>query len=225
MKNSGNLLLQAITKFVSGVALIGLLLFIPAGTLNYSNAWVFICALFIPMLVFGAVLFVKDKALLAKRLSSKESEGEQKFVIAVSTLMFIAGFAFAGFDFRYGWTYMPIWLTRTGVVLLLVGYGLFVETIRENAFISRTVEVQENQTVVSIGLYGIVRHPMYFASVMVFLSMPVVLGSWLSFAVFLIYPFLLVKRIKNEEEVLEKGLEGYTEYKAKVKYRMIPFIW
>lgn len=223
MKN--NLLVQALIKYIAGLVLVGLILFLPAGTWNYWNGWLFIALLFIPMFLLGVVLFVKAPDLLEKRLKSKEKESEQKEVIAGSLLMFLGGFCGSALDYRLGWTEVPRVVVIASAVILLVSYGLYAEVMRENAYLSRTVEVQENQKVVDTGLYGIVRHPMYAVTTILFLSIPLVLGSFIGFAIFLVYPFLLVKRIKNEEEVLEEGLAGYKEYKQKVKYRMIPFIW
>lgn len=219
------LMMQAISKFMMGLVMVGLLLFLPAGTFQYWNAWLFMGLLFIPMLFLGVVLLVKSPELLSKRLQSKEKEDAQKSVIALSLLVFVGGFVVAALDFRFGWTKLPVWLVIAASVILLVSYGLYAEVMRENAYLSRTVEVQENQKVIDTGLYGIVRHPMYFATTLLFLSFPLVLGSGIGFVIFLFYPFLLVKRIKNEEEVLEKGLDGYAEYKKKVKWRMIPFVW
>lgn len=219
------LLLDAVKKTVAGVILIGLLLFLPAGTMQYWNGWLFCAVLFIPVVIMGVVLFLKAPDLLRKRLQEKEEQAEQKSVVALSGLMFVGGFVLAGLDFRFGWSGMPNWLVYTAAALFVVGYGLFAEVMRENAYLFRTVEVQENQVVVDTGLYGIVRHPMYSATVLMFLAMPVILGSYVSFVVFLVYPFLIAKRIRNEEQVLEEGLQGYAEYKEKVKYRMIPFIW
>ena len=219
------LLLDAVKKTVAGVILIGLLLFWPAGTMHYRNGWLFCAVLFIPVVIMGIVLFWKAPDLLRKRLQEKEEQAEQKSVVALSGLMFVGGFVLAGLDYRFGWSGMPDWLVYTAAVLFVVGYGLFAEVMRENAYLSRTVEVQENQVVVDTGLYGIVRHPMYSATVLMFLAMPVILGSYVSLIIFLVYPFLIAKRIRNEEQVLEEGLQGYAEYKEKVKYRMIPFIW
>lgn len=219
------LLINAISKFIAGILMIGLLLFLPAGTINYWNAWLFMGALFIPMLILGAVLWIRKPELLAKRLNNKEKENEQKLVIVWSLLIFVVGFVIAALDFRFRWTYLPMWISIVATLILLISYGLYGEVMRENAYLSRTVEIQENQKVIDTGLYGIVRHPMYFATTLLFLSFPLVLGSGIAFVLFLGYPFLLVKRIKNEEKVLEEGLEGYKEYKGKVKYRMIPFIW
>lgn len=221
----GNLLLQALGKFAAGILLVGLILFLPAGTINYPGGWRFCALLFIPMLILGIVLFFKAPELLKKRLANKETESEQKQVIGWSLLMFIGGFAIAGLDFRFGWSQLPQWVVIAASIVLLISYGLYAEVMRENAYLSRTVEVQEGQKVIDTGLYGIVRHPMYMASTLLFLSMPLVLGSVPAFVIFLIYPALLVKRIKNEEAVLEAGLPGYREYKQKVKYRMVPFVW
>lgn len=219
------LLLNAIGKFTAGLILVGLMLFLPAGTIDYPNGWLFILLLFVPMFLLGVWLMVKNPELLKKRLKSKEDESEQKKVISLSLILFIVGFIASALDYRFRITHLPLWVVIIGAVLLLVSYGLYAEVMRENTYLSRTVEIQENQKVIDTGLYGIVRHPMYFAATLMFLSFPLVLGSGIGFAIFLAQPFLLVKRIKNEEEVLEKGLDGYTEYKKKVKYRLIPFIW
>ena len=202
-----------------------LMLFLPAGTLNYFNGWLFIVLLFIPMFLLGIVLLVKSPELLEKRLRSKESENDQKKVVGGSLLMFLAGFILSALDYRFGWTHVPFAVVMIAAVILLASYGLYAEVMRENVYLSRTVEVQEEQKVIDTGLYGVVRHPMYFSTVLLFLSIPVVLGSWIGFVIFCVYPFLLVKRIQNEEEVLTEGLPGYKEYKEKVKYRMIPFVW
>lgn len=219
------LLIQALTKYLSGLLLVGLILFLPAGTLAYPNGWLFCALLFLPMLVLGIVLFRKAPALLEKRLRSRESQSAQRQVIGLSLLMFVGGFVLAGLDFRFGWTTVPTWVTAMASILLLTSYGLYAEVMRENAWLSRTVEVQEGQQVVDTGLYGIVRHPMYAVTTLLFLSIPLVLGSWIAFFVFLIYPGLMVKRIRNEETLLETELPGYTDYQKKVKYRMIPFLW
>jgi protein-S-isoprenylcysteine O-methyltransferase Ste14 len=219
------LFIQAIVKFLSGIILLSVLLFIPAGTLYYWNAWLFFGALFIPMFIAGTVLMFKNPELLRKRLNAKEEEAEQKSAILLSSLMFVGGFVVAGLDFRFKWLVLPKGVVIAATVVFLLAYLLFGEVLRENTYLSRTIEVQENQKVISTGLYGIVRHPMYTATIFLFLSMPLVLGSLFSFIVFLLYPFIIAKRIKNEEEVLEKNLEGYSEYKKRVKYRMIPFIW
>lgn len=222
---NGKLLISALTKYIVGLLMVMALLFIPAGTLEYMNGWLFIGLLFIPMLILGAVLLIKAPALLEKRLNSKEKESEQKSVIGLSLLMFLGGFIVSALDYRFGWSDMPLVVVIIAAVVLLLSYAGYAEVMRENAYLSRTVEVQENQKVVATGLYGIVRHPMYSVTTLLFLAIPLVLGSYIGFVIFLIYPVLLVKRIENEEEVLEKGLPGYSEYKKKVKYRMIPFIW
>lgn len=219
------LLISALTKYLAGLFLVGLILFLPAGTLNYPGGWLFCGLLFGPMLILGIVLWLKAPALLEKRLRSKEKLSAQKSVIGLSLLMFVGGFTLAGLDFRFGWTTVPGWLVVTAACLLLLSYGLYAEVMRENAWLSRTVEVQEGQQVVDSGLYGIVRHPMYAVTTVLFLPIPLVLGSWIAFAVFLIYPALMVKRIRSEEQLLEAELPGYTDYQKKVKYRMIPFLW
>lgn len=222
---NGKLLIQALSKFTLGLLVISLLIFVPAGTLDYWNGWLFMALLFIPMFAGGIVLMVKNPELLAKRLRAKEKELEQKNVIILSSLMFITGFVLAGLDYRYGWLELPQGLIGVASLIFLIGYGLYAVVLRENTYLSRTVEIQENQQVIDRGLYGIVRHPMYLATIIMFLSMPLVLGSAIAFLVFLIYPFLMAKRIKNEEEVLEKGLSGDTEYKKRVKHKLIPFVW
>ena len=224
MKTS-KLLAQGLLKMLSGMLIVALVLFLPAGSWNYFNGWLFCGLLFLPMLVLGALLLWKAPALLEKRLNTKEQEKTQMAVVAVSSLLFLAAFVAAGLDFRFGWTHVPIWLVCLAAVLQLAAYGLYAEVMRENAWLSRTVEVQENQKVIDTGLYGIVRHPMYTSTILLFLAMPLVLGSWLSFAIMLLYPVIIVFRIRNEENVLEAGLEGYTEYKQRVRYRLIPHIW
>ena len=219
------LFFQAITKFLFGVLLIGLLIFLPANTINYWNGWLFMALLFVPMFIAGIIMMVKSPELLKKRLNAKEKQNKQKEVIALSGLMFLAGFIIAGLNYRYSWIILPNSVVIISSVLFILSYIIYAEVLRENAYLSRTIEVQENQKVVDTGLYGIVRHPMYAATILLFLSMPLVLGSIFSFAIFLVYPFIISKRIKNEEEVLEKELDGYKEYKKKVKYKMIPFIW
>ena len=220
-----NLFLEAILKFLLGVVLVGLLIFLPAGTLGFSAGWLLMGILFVPMFLAGLVMLAKDPRLLQSRLKAKESRREQDLVVKLSGLMFIAGFVVAGLDFRFGWLPMPGWVKWAAAALFLVAYVLYAEVLRENTFLSRTIEVQENQTVVDTGLYGIVRHPMYAVTLLLFLSMPFVLSSLLSFFCFLPYPFLIAKRLLNEEAFLEKELPGYTEYKQKVKYRLIPGIW
>ncbi len=219
------LFFQAILKFVAGVILVGLLVFLPAGTIKFFNGWLFMAVLFIPMFIAGIVMLFKNPELLKKRLNAKEKEREQDLVVKLSGLMFIAGFIVAGLTYRFGWYTPGKGLVIAGTVLFLIAYALYAEVLRENTFLSRTIEVQENQTVVDTGLYGIVRHPMYSATILLFLSIPLVLGSVFSFSIFLVYPFIIAKRIKNEEELLEKELKGYKEYKEKVKYRLIPFVW
>ena len=219
------LLLSALTKFLGGFLLVALLLFLPAGTVFYTGGWLFCALLFLPILILGIVLFCKAPALLEKRLEHKETEKTQQRVVALSALLFLGGFITAGLDFRFGWTHVPTWLVVTASVVLLVSYALYAEVMRENAYLSRTVKVEKEQTVVDTGLYGIVRHPMYAVTVWLFLSIPLVLGSFLSLLFFLHYPILIVLRIRNEEAVLREGLAGYKEYQKKVKYRLIPFLW
>ena len=219
------LLLNAAIKFIIGLTLVGALLFLPAGGFGYINAWLFIGLLFIPMLILGVVLFIKAPALLEKRLDAKEKENAQKSIVALSGLLFIVGFVVAGLDFRFGWSKVPTWAVIVASIILLVAYALYAEVMQENAYLSRTVEVQEDQKVIGTGLYGIVRHPMYAVTIWLFLSIPVVLGSWWSLLCFLPYIAVIVLRIRNEEKVLEAGLEGYTEYKQRVKYRILPFVW
>ena len=219
------LMVNALLKFVSGFAAVGLLLFLPAGTLRYWNAWLFSALMFLPMLMAGILLFLKAPELLEKRLNTREQEGTQKAVVALSALMFCLGFVLAGLDFRFGWSHMPAWLVAAAAVLQLLSYGLYAEVMRENAYLSRTVEIQENQKVIDTGLYGVVRHPMYLAVTLLFLTIPLVLGSWPCLVLFLCTPALLVLRIRNEEQVLERGLPGYTEYQQRVRWRLIPFIW
>lgn len=223
--SKSKLLAQGLIKLLAGVLMLGLVLFLPAGTWAYPNAWLFCGLLFVPMLVLGALLLWKAPALLEKRLSAKEQEKAQVVVVAVSSLLFVAAFVAAGLDFRFNWTHVPTWLVCLAAVIQLASYGLYAEVMRENAWLSRTVEVQENQKVIDTGLYGIVRHPMYTSTILLFLAMPLVLGSWLSFAIMLLYPVVIFFRIRNEEQVLEAGLEGYTEYKQRVRYRLIPYIW
>ena len=223
MKN--NLFFQAISKFLLGVVLVGLLIFLPAGTLHFPAGWLLMGILFVPMFLAGLVMLGKNPQLLQSRLKAKETQREQDMVVKLSGLMFIAGFVVAGLDFRFGWLVLPGWVKWFGAAVFLVAYCLYAEVLRENTYLSRTIEVQENQTVVDTGLYGIVRHPMYAVTLLLFLSMPFVLGSALSFLCFLPYPFLIARRLLKEEEFLEKELPGYKAYKAKVKYRLIPGIW
>ena len=219
------LLLQALIKFTAGILLVGLMLFIPAGSLAYMNGWLFIALLFAPMILLGIILFVKAPSLLEKRLNAKEGEKTQKGVVAAAGLLFVAGFVVAGLDFRFGWTHVPAWAVIVASVILIVSYALYAEVMRENSYLSRTVEVQDGQSVVDTGLYGIVRHPMYAVTVWLFLSIPVVLGSWWSLLCFTPYVAVIIVRIFNEEKVLTAELNGYAEYKKRVKYRLIPFIW
>lgn len=219
------LFFQAIIKFILGVLIIGLLLFIPANTINYWNGWLFMGLLFIPMFIAGIILMIKNPELLRKRLNAKETENEQKKVIAFSGIMFVLGFIIAGLNYRYNWIVIPNVVVIISAGLFISAYILYAEVLRENTYLSRTIEVQQNQKVIDTGLYGIVRHPMYSATILLFLSMPLILGSILSFIIFLMYPFIIAKRIKNEEKVLEKDLLGYSEYKNKVRYKIIPFVW
>jgi len=216
---------RALSKFAVGFAVVGALLFLPAGSLGYGKGWLFLGLLFIPMLILGVVLLIKAPELLEKRISVKEKEGTQRAVVAVSGLMFVAGFVVAGLDFRFGWSKVPLWVVILAAVVLLVSYGLYAEVMRENAYLSRTVEVQKGQKVIDTGLYGIVRHPMYAVTLWLFLSIPLVLGSFWSLLCFLPYIAVIVVRIRNEEKVLEAGLEGYRDYKKRVKYRLLPFVW
>lgn len=219
------LFIEAILKFTLGVLLIGALIFLPAGGFAFAGGWLLMGILFIPMFGAGIVMMVKNPSLLASRLDAKEKEREQNIVVKLSGLMFIGGFVLAGLDHRFGWIRLPFEVNIAAAVVFIIAYILYAEVLRENTYLSRTIKVVEGQKVVSTGLYGIVRHPMYFATILLFMSMPLVLGSLVSFVVFLAYPFIIAARIKNEEEVLSRELDGYEEYKQKVKYRMIPFIW
>ena len=222
---TAKLFVQAMMKFALGVVLVGVLVFLPAGTLVFPGGWLLMGILFVPMFFAGVVMMAKNPALLASRLNAKEKQMEQSLVIKLSALMFLCGFIVAGLDFRFGWLPLPGAVSVAGAVLFLIAYLLYAEVLRENTYLSRTIEVQENQKVIDTGLYGIVRHPMYSATVLLFLSMPLVLGSVISFLIFLAYPLIIAKRIKHEEEFLEAELPGYREYKGKVKYRMLPFVW
>ena len=222
---SGKEFVQAMVKFMSGLLLVGALLFLPAGTWDYWQAWLLIGILFVPMFLAGLVLMKKNPELLRKRLNAKEEQAEQKTVIALSGLMFLAAFVLAGLNRRFGWCLLPGWASWAAVAVFLLAYALYAEVLRENAYLSRTIEVQEGQKVVDTGLYGIVRHPMYAVTLFLFLSMPLVLSSPISFAVMLVYIPIIVKRIRNEEAVLEAGLDGYAEYKRRVKYRLVPGLW
>ena len=219
------LFVGAITKFLLGVALVGVLIFLPAGTLSFFNGWLLMGILFIPMFFAGIVMMIKNPRLLESRLNAKEKQQEQNLVVKLSGLMFLAGFIVAGLGVRFGWFTLPLGVSVTAAVVFLIAYALYAEVLRENTYLSRTIEVQENQTVVDTGLYGIVRHPMYSVTLLLFLSMPLVLGSVYAFLIFLAYPFIIAKRIKHEEAFLENELSGYREYKQKVKFRLIPFIW
>ena len=222
---SKELFFQAISKFVLGAVIVGLLVFIPAGTLYYWNGWLFMGILFVPMFFAGIVMMIKNPELLRKRLNAKEKQSEQNMVIKLSGLMFLVGFIVAGLNYRFKWNVLPTGITVGATIVFLLAYLLYAEVLRENTYLSRTIEVQENQKVIDTGLYGIVRHPMYSVTVLLFLAMPLVLGSIYSFVIFLAYPFIIAKRIKNEEMLLENELEGYGEYKKKVTYKLIPFIW
>ena len=219
------LLTSAITKFLAGIILVGLLVFLPAGTINYPGGWLFCGLLFIPMLILGIVLYLKAPELLKKRLDSKEKEKTQKGVVAFSGLAFLLSFLLSGLDFRFGWSEVPTWLTIVASAVFLISYGIYAEVMRENAYLSRNIKVQEGQKLIDTGLYGIVRHPMYTATVFMFTAIPLVLGSWYGLAVMLTYPVVIAVRLLNEEKVLSEGLEGYIDYKKKVKYRLLPFIW
>ena len=219
------LFLKAIVKYFFGIILVGILLFVPAGSFNYCNAWLFMGLLFIPMFIAGIILMFKNPMLLKSRLDVKEKEKEQKQVILCSGLMFLFGFIIAGLNYRFSWITISNVVVIVASILFLISYILYAEVLRENTYLSRTIKVQKNQKIVDTGLYGIVRHPMYYITLILFLTMPLILGSIISFIIFLIYPFIISKRIKNEEEVLERELKGYKEYKKKVKYRLIPFVW
>ena len=216
---------QAILKFTLGVVLIGALLFLPAGTFSYPGGWLLMGLLFVPMFIAGLVMLQKNPNLLRSRLDAREKAGDQQLVVKLSGLMFLCGFIVAGLDFRFGWSHFPHWLTVAASLAFLLAYALYAEVLRENAWLSRTIEVQEHQTVVDTGLYGVVRHPMYAATLVLFASMPLVLGSWPAFLIFLCYPFIIAKRLLSEEAFLRRELPGYAEYCTRVKYRLIPFLW
>ena len=222
---TNKLLISALIKFFAGVILVGLLLFPAAGSFEFWQAWLLMGVLFIPMFVAGLILMKKNPSLLRKRLNAKEEQLEQKEVVLFSGLMFLASFVVAGLNFRFSWLVLPAWVTIVGTVLFLLAYALYAEVLRENEYLSRTIEVQEGQKVVDTGLYGIVRHPMYMATIFLFLSMPIILGSIVSFLIMLFYIPIIAKRVRNEEKVLEEGLDGYKLYKEKVKYRIVPFVW
>ena len=219
------LFIEALTKFACGLLLVGLLIFLPAGTLCYTHGWLFIGLLFVPMLIAGFIMMAKSPDFLKKRLDAKEKQATQNGVLAFSGLMFIAGFVVAGLDFRFGWSAIPSWVVITASVLFLVAYALYAEVMRENAYLSRTIKVEEGQTVVDTGLYGIVRHPMYAVTILLFLMIPLVLGSWYALIAFAFYPAIIIVRLKDEEALLTRELPGYEDYKKKVKFRIIPFIW
>lgn len=222
---TGKLFIQAIAKFLLGVILVGLLIFVPAGSVAFWNGWLLMGILFIPMFIAGIIMMCKNPELLRERLDAKEKQKEQDLVVKLSGLMFLAGFIVSGLNFRFNWYPLNMSVVIISAVLFLVAYILYAEVLRENTYLSRTIKVQKNQKVVDTGLYGIVRHPMYATTVILFLSMPLVLGSICSFVIFLVYPFIIAKRIKHEEMFLEQELDGYKEYKKKVKYRLIPLIW
>jgi protein-S-isoprenylcysteine O-methyltransferase Ste14 len=219
------LFFEAIIKFLLGVIFVGLLLFLPANSIKYWNGWLFMALLFIPMFIAGIVMMIKSPNLLKSRLDVKEKEKEQKVVVALSGLMFLAGFIIAGLNYRFNWIHLPNIIIIISSIIFVISYIVYAEVLRENAFLSRTIEVQKGQKVIESGLYRIVRHPMYFATIFLFLTMPLILDSIISFLIFLAYPYIIAKRIKNEEKVLEEELEGYKDYQNKVKYKMIPFIW
>ena len=219
------LLAEALVKFTCGLLMVGLLIFLPAGTLCYTYGWLLVGLLFVPMLIAGFVMLAKSPEFLKKRLDAKEKQATQKGVIAFAGLMFLVGFVVAGLDFRFGWSQMPNWIVIAASVLFLIAYGLYAEVMRENAYLSRTIKVEEGQTVVETGLYGIVRHPMYAVTILLFLMIPLMLGSWYALIAFAFYPGVIVIRLKDEEELLKRELPGYSDYMQKVKYRLIPFVW
>lgn len=219
------LLVNALVKFFCGSLLVGLMIFLPAGTLHYEAGWLFMGLLFVPMFMAGLVMFAKSPELLASRLDVKEKQATQKGVVGFSGLVFLAGFVLAGLDFRFGWSHMPLPVTIVASVLFLLAYGLYAEVLRENAYLSRTIKVEAGQKVVDTGLYGVVRHPMYMATLLLFTAMPVVLGSWYALIPFAFYPVIIVIRLKDEERLLARELAGYEAYQKKVKYRLIPFVW
>ena len=219
------LAVEALIKFTCGLLLVGLLLFLPAGTLSYTYGWLFVGLLFVPMLIAGFIMLAKSPGFLKKRLDAKEKQSAQKGVVALSGLMFLAGFVVAGLDFRFGWSDMPTWVVITASALFLIAYVLYAEVMRENAYLSRTIKVEEGQKVVDTGLYGIVRHPMYAVTILLFMMIPLILGSWYALIAFAFYPIIIIVRLTEEEKLLTKELPGYAEYKQKVKYRIIPFVW
>lgn len=223
--NKNQLIINALCKMLGGLGLLALLLFLPAGTWHYWQAWLFIALLFIPMTGMGIWMLISSPELLAKRLNNKETEQTQRHVVALSGLMFVGGFIVCGLDHRFAWSSMPLWVVVIAAVIFLVGYAMYAEVLRENAYLSRTIEVQENQQLIDTGLYSVIRHPMYTATLLMFLAMPVVLGSWWALLLFAFYPILIITRIRNEEQVLAAGLNGYTEYQKRVRWRLIPFVW
>lgn len=223
--NKTQLTIGALSKLIIGLSIIALLLFIPAGTWYYWHAWLLIALLFIPMLCMGIGMLIFSPELLAKRLNNKEKEQTQKYVVSLSGLMFIGGFIVCGLDYRFAWSQVPLWMIITGSVLFIIGYVLYAEVLRENAYLSRIIEVQNDQKLINTGLYSIVRHPMYTATLLMFLSMPIVLDSWWGLLLFAFYPALIIKRIQNEEQVLASDLKGYTEYQQRVRWRLIPWVW
>lgn len=222
---TSKLAFRAVSRYLLGVLLVGILIFLPAGTLDYLYGWILMVILFVPMLIAGIVLMIKNPNLLVERLDVKEKRSEQSTVIKLSGLMFLAGFIVAGLGIRLDWYILPLWVVVIASLIFVISYGLYAEVLRENTYLSRTIKVQENQKVIDTGLYGIVRHPMYSVTLLMFMSMPLVLGSVFSFLIFLAYPFIIARRIRDEEELLEKELDGYIEYKSRVKYRLIPFVW
>ena len=219
------LAVNATTKFILGLLFVGFLLFGSAGTFNYINGWIFIVVLFVPIFILGLLLFIKSPELLRKRLDGKEKETTQKGVVAFSALIFLCGFVISGLDFRFSWSHVPSYISYFAIALFLASYILYAEVVRENEYLSRKIEVHDNQKLVDTGLYGIIRHPMYSATILMFLMIPLILGSWYSFLVFLFYPIIIAIRINNEEDILTEQLQGYAEYKEEVKYKIIPFIW
>lgn len=222
---TARLFFEAIVKFSFGVVLVGLLVFLPAGTLFFLNGWILMAVLFIPMFFAGIVMLIKKPTLLKSRLDAKEKQNEQSIIVKLSGLMFVVGFIIAGLDFRFGWSKLPFGVSVAAVVIFVFAYIIYAEVLRENTYLSRTIKVEENQKVIDTGLYSLVRHPMYSATILLFLSIPLILGSLYSFIIFLLYPFIIVKRLKMEEELLKTELGGYEKYIKKVKYRLIPFIW
>ena len=223
--NKMRLIVNALFKLIFGLGIMALLLFLPAGTWHYWHAWLLLALLFVPMVCMGIVMLIFSPELLSKRLNNKEKEQTQKHVVALSGLMFIAGFMLCGFDYRFVWSQVPVWVVVVASLLFLLGYMLYAEVLRENAYLSRTIEVQDNQQLIDTGLYSIVRHPMYTATLLMFLSMPLVLGSWWALLIFSICPILIIKRIQNEEQVLAKGLKGYVDYQQRVRWRLMPWVW